>query len=74
MNKTNNTEIENLRSFAVAHDVMGFAHMCDAALDQEQWAIERLRDARFRMDGPLDHEPVLNNWALIVILSTNTTR
>lgn len=74
MNDELATQIGSLHSFAAAHDEMAFAHMCVAALQGEGWAVERIADARFRMDGVLDQPAVLNEWALTVIRSTDTTR
>lgn len=34
--------VEVLRSFAVEHGEVQFAHLCTAALAGEQWAIDRL--------------------------------
>ena len=37
--------IESLRSFAMRHGEMPFAHLCTAALAGEEWAVERIRNA-----------------------------
>lgn len=36
------TAIESLRTFAVDHNELPFAHLCTAALAGEQWAVERI--------------------------------
>lgn len=37
--------IESLRSFAVSHGELPFAHLCTSALGGEEWAIERIVEA-----------------------------
>lgn len=33
---------ESLRDFALAHGEISFNHLCNAALDTEEWAVERI--------------------------------
>jgi hypothetical protein len=46
-----NTAIESLRSFALAHNEIAFAHLCTAALEGEEWAVE-LVDLVLEVVGP----------------------
>jgi hypothetical protein len=34
--------IEPLRAFALSHNEIAFAHLCTAAIEGEEWAVERL--------------------------------
>lgn len=46
MNKTIDTAaIESLRTFALAHNEIEFAHLCTAALNDEAWAVEKVTEA-----------------------------
>lgn len=40
-----NTAIESLRTFALSHNEIAFAHLCTAALNGEEWAVERITGA-----------------------------
>ncbi len=80
------TKIEQLHSFAAAHDEMAFAHMCVAALqpEPERWAVERVArvlalfvdcrilDADLAVDGGAQGLGL--NRILGIIRATDTTR
>jgi hypothetical protein len=65
----NSAAIESLRTFAITHNEIAFAHMCTAALDGEEWATVQIAPVlrAFRGGRP---EIV----ALDAIRATNTTR
>lgn len=44
------TDIEQLAAFAAKHGELAFAHLCTAALEGEEWAVERIHAAIFRLD------------------------
>lgn len=78
MMNTNTAAIESLRTFAVQHGEIQFAHLCTAALDGEEWAVERLEYpvAEFAdyTDSCGNMQPVSIAWKLDIIRSTDTTR
>lgn len=41
----NNTALESLRDFAIANDKIAFARLCTAAIEGDERATTRLRDA-----------------------------
>lgn len=68
MNKTNTAAIESLRNFAMANSEIQFAHMCNAALAGEAWAVERVNCAVERCLGCGE-----DTW-IHVIRTTDTAR
>ena len=68
MTKQQTTEIESLRTFALAHNEIKFAHLCTAALNGEEWAMTRMLDVIDMCDG-FSSAGVLN-----VIRATDTMR
>lgn len=70
MTNIDRTALESLRTFAVQHNELEFAHLCTAALNGEQWAIDRMRDAIFRADYRFSTDATV----LREIRSTDTTR
>jgi hypothetical protein len=74
-----NTAIESLRTFAMAHNEIAFAHLCTAALAGEEWAMERITQG----SATYPHTPVLRypgysysvyQGDLRIIRATDTTR
>ena len=63
--------IETLRTFALSHNEVQFAHLCTAAINGEAWAMWRVENA-IRRDGM--GGIVLNGSVLDAIRSTDTTR
>lgn len=81
MKNTNRDAIESLRSFAVANSELAFAHLCTAALDGEEWAVERMAgpvaeviDASWTRRGHYRSAAVRQAATLRVIRSTDTAR
>lgn len=83
MAKTNNTAtIESLRNFALTRNEIAFAHLCTAALNGEEWAIERVARAfriisrRSEMIGTGDpmQDVSSDEVTLEVIREADTTR
>ena len=65
--------IESLRTFALSENEISFAHLCTAALAGEEWAMERIVQARARLsqfNGGRNNEVS----RIYVLRSTNTTR
>jgi len=68
-----NTAIESLRTFAMAHNEIAFAHLCTAAIEGEEWAMERIADGTKRASvatsatSKRDHR-------IAIIRSTDTAR
>ena len=74
MTNTDHAAIESLRTFAAAHNELAFAHLCTAALQGEEWAIERITDSKealaaYGRTGQLDHDDTM-----LLIANTDTTR
>lgn len=69
---TNTAAIESLRAFAEQHGELSFAHLCTAALQGEQWAIERLDEHFLHLGADLRHTDA--SWKLDAIRSTDCTR
>lgn len=72
-------DIEALRSFAAEHNEIQFAHLCTAALQGEEWAIDRVGDALRTIRetfGGHGHPraSVVRGAQLAVIRATDTTR
>jgi hypothetical protein len=65
--------IEALRQFALANGEIAFAHMCTAALNGEEWAVERFVE-RFDDGQGCIGSPFLDERTLNIIRSTNTDR
>jgi hypothetical protein len=66
--------IESLRSFAVSHGELPFAHLCTSALAGEEWARWRVSETLKQLDDLIE-DGVEREWAQnAVINSTNTTR
>jgi hypothetical protein len=76
MNETLDTAaaIESLRSFAIACCEIEFAHLCTAALNGEQWAAERVRDALDRIGNAAEYGDAAHAVMLASVCSTDTTR
>lgn len=72
--------IESLRSFAIAHGEIQFAHLCTAALAAlngdkgEEWAVERVSDALKRIEWTAMSLREPDDVKLTVIRNTDTTR
>lgn len=67
--------IESLRSFAVSRGTLQFAHMCTAALNGEEWALERIW--YFLTPGAciVDATSAINTAHLLNLIAfTDTTR
>ena len=72
MTNTNNTAIESLRTFALNHNEIAFAHLVTAALNGEDWAVERVSEA---LDNMLfGHASTNDTDMLRVIRATDTAR
>jgi hypothetical protein len=71
---------ESLRTFAVSHGELAFAHLCTAALVGEEWAAERLHDAFARIGAQVFSEyrsrasEEIEAVAIDVIRATDTAR
>mgnify|MGYP001608257260 FL=1 len=69
---TNHTAIESLRTFALAHGEVSFAHLCTAALNGEAWAVERVESVLERI--AVHAEALAGGLSkLTLIRSTDTT-
>lgn len=67
--------IESLRTFAMSHNEIEFAHLCTAALNGEQWALDRLNAPMLKIGQlGLAGSPSYVEAKLSIILATDTTR
>ncbi len=73
MTDTLRTEIENLRTFAVSHGEIQFAHLCTAALNGEEWAVERIEGVLVQIRNTLPAN-IKTEDALATIRATDTSR
>lgn len=65
-----NSDIESLRSFAIANNEVSFAHLCTAALGGERWAVDRIDSVmREWCFAPCDEDAVI-----AMMEDTDTTR
>lgn len=69
---TTTAAIESLRTFAMEHGELQFAHLCTAALDGEEWAVERVGEALREIEWST--REVGLDRRLEIIRSTDTTR
>lgn len=76
MNTETRQQIEALRTFAVAHHEIPFAHLCSAALNGEPWAVERLAPVLERFANSPSFAVTENegNFKLEIVRSIDTTR
>lgn len=59
-NAIDTAAIESLRTFAMRHGEIQFAHLCTAALEGEEWAVERIDTAlREWCFAPCDEDAVI---------------
>lgn len=65
--------VESLRTFALTHGELAFAHLCTAALEGEEWAVERIDAARRALSGQA-YGVSESGVALAHIRKTDTTR
>lgn len=73
-NDNDRDEIEGLRAFALAHREIQFSHLCTAALNGEEWAVERVEHALDRIaDGDGHGQTPTDTDRLAVIRTTDTT-
>lgn len=71
----NTAAIEALRTFAVTNGEIEFAHLCTAALDGEEWAVERIGDALDLISDREDEGTHSSRRATLeAIRATDTTR
>ncbi len=68
------TAIENLRAFAISHNELDFAHLCTAALNGEQWAVDRVNNVLDQVVAAKDWLAERKHFTLNAIRSANTTR
>lgn len=74
MTKTIDTAaIESLCAFAESHGEIQFAHLCTEAMNGEEWAVERMVEARDRLS---QFANTRNNEVnrVYVLRTTDTTR
>jgi len=67
-NAIDTAAIEALRTFALTHGELAFAHLCTAALAGEPWAVIRMEDV-VMLCGTFEPAIILD-----VIRTTDTTR